>query len=298
MQQIWKSFPRLLEQKINQLLDDAPPNSSKSFQLFKACQNENLWNDTFEKFENHLQDFFSLPRTERSKGRFDGYLNRPMDFSVYENFHLTFRTAQVRSEAKRDVATWAHHLLRTHSSVKNSQVFSIEVLNEALTDVTSPRAFENESDIEFSDFCESWEKVVQKSSQQFAGESFGSQHSSVVQLEIKKLFLELQTLDRLSKSKTFETQESVVPQPHFEYFTQTEIDWVQKVNRTAFTYGKMPKYPLAKGPQKKVLIELEKVVILYNMIQITDQQILLKHRENIRATLLDRCELLLGKQAA
>ncbi len=293
MQQIWKSFPRLLEQKINQLLDEAPPNSLKAFQLFKACQNESLWTESFEKFEQHLHDFFSLPRTERSKGRFDGYLNRPMDFSVYDNFHLTFRTAQVRSEAKRDIATWAHHLIRTHSTVKSSQVFSIDVLNQALTDVTSPRAFEKESDIEFSDFCESWNKVIQKSSQPSAHEGL----SVSVQLEIQKLFVELKNLDQISKGKVFDTPEATVPPANPEYLTQTEIDWIQKVNRTAFAYGKMPKYPLAKGPQKKILIELEKIVLLYNMIQITDQQILLKHRDNIRATLLDRCELILKEKA-
>ena len=290
MQQIWKSFPRLLEQKINQLLDQAPPNSIKSFQLYKACQNENLWTESFDKFETHLQDFFSLPRHERSKGRFDGFLILPMDFSVYDSFHLTFRTAQVQAKTRRDIATWAHHVLRTHSSVKNSQIFSIDILNQALIDVTTPQAFEKDIDIEFSDFCDSWDKVVHKIAE-------GSS-SSPIRLELKKLFTELQQLDRLSKNRAFETSEAVFPNLNFESFTQTEINWIQGINRTAFTFGKMPKYPLTKGPQKKVLIELEKIVILYNMIQITDQQILLKHRENIRATLLDRCELLLNKKAA
>ena len=114
IQDAWKTFPRQIVQKINALLDEAEPNQTKAFQLYKMCQFENLWQGSFENFSDHLSDFFKVVKSERNKSDFDRYLNRPMDFISYENFHLTFRSAAIESQSIRDIASWAHHMLRLH----------------------------------------------------------------------------------------------------------------------------------------------------------------------------------------
>ncbi len=285
MQQIWKSFPRLLEQRINQLLDEAVPTPTKAFQIYKSCQAENLWSESFEKFNEHLQQFCCVPRIERSKGRFDRYLERPMDSALYENFHFTFRTARAEPGSIRSIASWSHHLMRTNLRT-DSDAISISVIEDTITKLTSPSVYEKESDLEFSDFCETWKAI--------AGPNLDSAGKS----QLNGLIEDLRRLD--IQSKSFESQvynESQINSTQV-YLTQTELDWTAQVSHTAFVYGKMPKYPLRKGPEKKMLIELEKMVTLYNIIQLTDKEELLKHRENIRLTILDRCDFLLGQKVA
>ena len=120
-------FPRLMEQKINALLDTAEPTEMKAFQLYKTCQSENLWQDTFEKFQTHLERFFSVPKTERRKSDLDAVLDRPLSSHLFESFHLTFRNSVVDPSAVLNIASWAHHFMRV-SYKSASVVISTDVL--------------------------------------------------------------------------------------------------------------------------------------------------------------------------
>ena len=158
VQDTWKSFPRQIVQKINSLLDVAEPNQTKAFQLYKMCQFENLWRGSFESFSDHLSDFFKVVKSERNKSDFDRYLNRPMDFVSYENFHLTFRSADIESQSIRDIASWAHHMLRLQFKSELA-VFSIQALYETVFALTHPSYTDKDHDIEFEDFCVSWQQT-------------------------------------------------------------------------------------------------------------------------------------------
>lgn len=133
--QIWNLFPRLLEQQINGLLETAEPNPSKAFQLYKICQNEDLWKDSYQSFSVHLKKFFSLPFAARSKGVMDSCLDSPMNMYVYECFHLNFRTAQVNPNEISNIASWAHQLMRTGHK-KNLPVISTDILTKTLPRLT------------------------------------------------------------------------------------------------------------------------------------------------------------------
>lgn len=283
IKELWNAFPRLLVQKINALLDEAEPNAFKAFQLYKTCQSENLWQDTFEKFEKQLASFFSLPRRERRKSHLDAFLERPVDSDVYQNFHLTFRTAVVNNKNLLDIASWAHHLIRVRYKT-NSVVISEDVLTKTLNYITHPPHFEDKDEnIEFEDFCRAWKKIVYK--------LFGKKHDS----ELNAILQELHRLNLQLQSEKAPEAEGFFP---LIYLTQTEIDWTVAVRKAAFERLSIPKFPLSRGPQKQLLIELERANQLYRIVQTSRLPELLKHRDNIRLTILDRCDRLLSQKAA
>lgn len=112
IKELWKSFPRLLEQKINALLDEAEPNQMKAFQLYKSCQRENLWQDSFEKFTQKINQFFELQKNERTKSELDRFLNRPLSATLYQDFQLCFGNASFSNKSVLDIVSWAHNLMR------------------------------------------------------------------------------------------------------------------------------------------------------------------------------------------
>ena len=54
---------------------------------------------------------------------------------------------------------------------------------------------------------------------------------------------------------------------------------------------------MPQGPQKLCLMELERVISLYKIVRVTKQTELIKRREDVRVTLIDRCDRLLRKKA-
>lgn len=283
IKELWNNFPRLLEQKINNLLDDAEPNSVKAFQLYKTCQRENLWQDSFEKFSEKLCEFFTIPRIERQKSHFDRYLNRPMSTSLFENFNLHFGNALVSNKSLLDIVSWAHNLIRIGYKT-NSIVISADVLSKTLHDITNPPPFEKVQNIEFEDFCAAWKKVVFK--------LFGKKYDS----EFTALLNELHWLNTQLKN-----DEKILPQetPFVPtiYLTQTEIDWTTAVQSAVHENTTIPKFPLSRGPQKQRLIDLSRTISLYKIVQTSRLPEFIKHRENIRVTLLDQCDRLLREKA-
>jgi len=281
--ELWNAFPRLLVQRINGLLEEAEPNSIKAFHLYKTCQTENLWLGTFEKFSSQLRDFFALPKHERKKSALDRLMERPMGMDVFGEFHLTFRTALVSNKSLLDIASWAHHLVRVGYKT-NSVVISEDVFTKTLNYITNPPHFEKDHDIEFEDFCEAWKKTVYR--------VFGKKYDS----ELNAILRELRWLN----SQTREVDQEAKENGFFPtiYLTQTEIDWTTAVHKAAFEYEAIPKFPLSRGPQKQRLIELQRAINLYRIVQTASHPELLKHRENIRATILERCASLLRDRAA
>lgn len=277
IQDAWNSFPQQLTQKINGLLDDAEPNQTKAFQLFKQCQTENLWHGSFEMFSEHLTDFFKVVKSERNKSDFDRYLLRPMDFNSFDNFDLTFRSAEIAAGSVRDIASWAHHMLRLH--YKNDlNVFSIEVLNQTIYDLTHPAFFEKDHDIEFEDFCISWQQSCQK--------LFGKQNEFLQQ----QVLLELRNLQQQQTNKL---QKTAINTQAAIYLTQTEIFWVESIEKAVLLSEKLPRYPLTKGPEKTQLIELLKCTTLFEIAFSSELPKLVGHRQAIQETVLSRCRWLL-----
>jgi hypothetical protein len=277
IQELWSRFPRVLEQNINGLLDEAYPNQSKAFQLYKSCQAEAHWDENFQKFSGVLEEFFSKPRAARKKSDLDRALGRPADFEIFKAFHLTFRTALVAEEAISRVASWAHNLMRV--SLKSSaDVISLNVVTETLQSLTNPAPFEKEIDFEFEDFCAAWKKTVWK--------LFGSKQNEPLNLilgQLRALKVEMENQERLEASEPRAYISSV-------YLTQTEIDWVNAVRDAAFNGSQVPRYPLSRGPVKQPLVDLERVVQLYEIVRVTKLPELLKHREQTRATIFARCD--------
>lgn len=282
IKELWGSFPRLLEQNINGLLDTAEPRPTKAFQLYKRCQQEALWSGTYEEFSKVLNEFFSKPRVQRRKSDVDKFLDRPMDHDVFSAFHLNFRTALVNEKEVDDLASWTHHLMRVAKKTE-SEVISLETIAKTLKSITNPKPFDKAEDITFDDFCETWKKTVFSS----FGESFDREFSSLV-TELRVINAELKELETASPGSAFPTL----------YLTQLEFDWVESVRRAAFESKEIPKFPSAKGLTKQRLLDLERVITLYELVQVTTLSELLKHRASVRLTLLDRCQSLLKEKAA
>lgn len=277
VKELWNRFPRLIEQKINGLLDNALPNSNKAFQLYKTCQSENLWTENFEKFANHLDNFFLLSRSDRRKSDFDQFLDRPMDMNTFAMFHLNFHNAAISERATGNIASWAHNLIRLNIKTECA-VASTEVLNKTLRYITSPPIFEKSQDIDFDDFCSAWKKTVF----QLFGKIYDPQLSIILN--------ELKWLNTQNKELEINDRDNFVPTI---YLTQTEIDWTISVHKATTENLVIPKFPLSRGPQKQRLIDLERAVSLYRIVQTTKLPELLKHRENIHTTIIARCESLL-----
>lgn len=282
VKELWSVFPRLIEQRINSLLDEAEPNAMKAFHLYKTCQSESLWSDSFESFSEVLRSFFSRPRRDRSKSDLDRLLNRPVPSLVYEGFHLTFHSARVDNRSLLNIAGWAHHLMRvTYKST--CAVISEDVLTRTLQSLTSPSAHEKGENIEFEDFCRAWKKVVFR--------LFGRKYDD----EFEKILQELHWLN--TQLKRSDEEAARVPVIPGIYLTQTEIDWTADVHKAVSLNEAAPDFPLSRGPQKMRLIELERAINLYKIVQTSRFPEFVKHRENIRATILDRCERLLRECA-
>lgn len=278
-QEEWKLFPQTLVQKINNLLDVAMPSPTKAFHLYKSCQRENLYKESYQKFSEHLEDFFSQPRIERAKSYFDSFLDRPMNRHIYEEFQLNFRTATIDQRELWRTAEWANRSMSINCNT-DCVVVSSDVLARTLENITNPPPYEKEQDIEFEDFCIAWKKIV------FT--LFGKQYDS----EMQQILKEIRWLN--AEAKKAQEPPAFVPSI---YLTQTEIDWTEAVLKCATSYHEIPDFPLSRGAQKIKLMELERAVNLYNIVQNTSLPELLKHRENIRATILDKCDWLLKEKA-
>ncbi len=285
--ELWNRFPRLLEENINGLLEGSGPNRMKSFHLYKACKSEGLWKDSFDKFAEHLDAFFVRPKFERTKSSFDRYLSKPMDHELFEEFYLDFRTADVNEKSVYEIASWAHNIMRAQKKsqkIETAAVTSLDVMTRTLKSIVNPSFYSKARDIEFDDFSHAWKKVVFK----LYGQKYDHELNSLVE-ELDRINVEL----KLTEQET--TQSGLTP---VIPLTQLEIDWTLAVYASAIEEKPAPKFPLPQGPSKRLLLELERVVTLYQIVQITSQPELLRHRSNIRVTLLDRCDVLLGKKAA
>lgn len=282
IQECWQSFPRLLEQKIDSLLDDIEPCPAKAFQIYKACQREELWSDSYENFSKKLIDFFAKPRQDRHKSDFDRHLDRPMDWYIFDNFRLNFHTGLVNNSRVRDIANWAYNVLRT-SLKTNCVVVSQDVLGKTLHYITHPPLFEKAENIQFEDFCDSWKKTV--------SQIFGKKYDS----EMATIMNEIQWLNKQIK----ETEAAQGNSTFFPtiYLTQTEIDWVESMKAAVLDNTPIPNFPLSRGPQKPRLMDLERTSRLYKLVQTTKLPELLEHRKKISATLLDQCDRLLKERA-
>lgn len=283
IKELWSTFPRLIEERINGLLDEAEPSSTKAFQLYKTCQAESLWDESFEKFSRCLGDYFSMPKRQRHKSDFDRYLKAPMKSDVFESFQLTFRNAWVDSRSLINLANWAHNLIRV-SQKTESVVISTDVLTKTLQYITNPPLFEKAENIEFADFCAAWKKTVFN--------IFGKKHDA----DLEKILSELQRLDaQLKAEEASPRKEAFVPTI---YLTQTEIDWTVAVQEAALQRSSIPNFPLSRGPQKQRLIDLQRTIELYRIVQTSKFPELIQHRENIRSTIIDRCATLLREKAS
>lgn len=282
-QDTWKLFPRLIEQKINALLDEAEPNDIKAYQLYKTCKNENLWRNSFELFQLHLSDFFSLPKSERVKSYFDKFLDRPMNRIIYDGFTLNFRTSQTNQTHLTQTAKWTHQIMKNNCNT-SEEIISAYVFTQTLNYITRPPAYEKDHDIEFEDFCIAWKKTV------FS--LFGNQYNS----ELEDILREIRWLNQLLKNPAPENEITKF-RPGI-YLTQTEIDWTSSVQEAVFEYRIAPHFPLSKGPQKEKLINLNRAVSLYNIVLRTDKAEVKKHLESVRLTILDQSGWLMRQKAS
>lgn len=276
-------FPRLIERNINGLLDVAEPTALRKLQIFRALRSNGLFAGDIQRFSLSVDEFFSRPRSERRKSQFDVYLDRPMDHQVFSLFQLDFRVAVVPDQTLRDLASWAFNLIRVNKKTSNP-LMGLDVILAALKRVTNPSRLEKARDIEFKDFCAAWKRAV------FT--LFGSDQDQ----EFNSLLQELSWLDQESKRAEREAIETALV-PGI-YLTQTEIDWTIAVHRAASENAEAPKFPLSRGPEKQALKDLERVALLYNSARVSNLPEIVKNRDRILATVLDRCEALLGRERA
>lgn len=277
--ELWANFPRLLEQNINGLLDEATPNSVKAYHLYKACQMENVWSENFEKFNFVLNVFFSIPRPMRNKSDLDQLLEKPLDTQAFGAFHLTFRTGTIKESSLLNLAQWAYNLIRKAKHI-NSDATSMEVILQTLRNITRPAPFEKDENIEFADFCRAWKKTVFKKS----GQVFDNELDALVQ-ELTEINEQIRLAEKMSQQLGFRPSS----------FTSLEMEWILEVENSCLKDTKIPRLSLSSAKEKLSLLELDRVISLYHIVQTTQLPELLRHKENIRVTLLDRCEKLLGR---
>lgn len=280
LQELWGLFPRLMEQNINGLLDGAEPTAARVLQLYRILREEELWYGEFRDFRLALAEFYSRPRREREKSDFDRRLSRPMNHETYEGFELNFRTAVIPEKSIEDLASWAHHLIRV-SKKTNHPVISRDVMKKTLERITNPGPNEKAKQIEFDDFCSAWETTVESQ----LGLRHDPEFDAILQ-EMQVIHIGLKESDRIAR-ENLETP-SV-------YLTRTEVDWITDVRRAAYERGPIADFPGARAPQKICLLELGRVISLYRIVRVTKDPDLAKQRENVRVTILDRCDRLLGK---
>jgi hypothetical protein len=277
------SFPQSLENKINALLDEAEPNPTKAFQLYKTLQREDLWNESFERFARKLNQYYSTPRPQRRKSDLDACLERPMSMEVYESFHLDFHNSRVNSSSVMGIANWAHQNMRTRYQI-DSLVVSNDILHRTLKYLTSPPRFEKAQDITFEDFCEAWKKVV--------FHHFGRKYDRELETVLMQIVRVTEEADNFENEVTM--AEGFIPSI---YLTQTEIDWTSSVQQAVMANEEAPKFPLSRGPEKLRLLELSKTISLYRIVRTTENPAFVIHRDKIKETILDQCERLLKERA-
>jgi len=250
LQETWNTFPRQIVQKINGLLDQAQPNSLKAFHIYKMCKNENLWDKSYSEFSFLLSQFYQTHPAERSKSQMDQFLNRPIDWRSFESVQLTFRTAEINPGEVRDIASWAHHMLRLHYQ-NTSPISSVDTLNKTIFDLTHPDFGGKVSDFDFEDFCEAWKDAADK----LYGKKFEAEHQIVLS--------ELCTLNNALEKRALELSSRTMLDR--VYLTQTEITWVERTLAAVTSGASMPRYPLSKGPSKPQLIDLLKWLTLWEI---------------------------------
>lgn len=278
LQETWNTFPRQIVQKINGLLDQAQPTSLKAFHIYKMCKNENLWDKSFSEFSFLLEGFFHTHPAERSKSQMDQFLNRPMDWRSFESINLTFRTAEIHASEIRDIASWAHHMLRLHYE-RTSPISSVETLSKTIFDLTHPGPGEKDQNIDFEDFCEAWKNAADK----LYGKKFEAEHQLVLS--------ELRNLNHIQESRALEPSRRMLDRI---YLTQTEITWVER-SLEAVTVGlSMPRYPLSKGPTKARLIDLLKWLTLWEISKDVTAAAVQVKVEKLRSHIQSECEDLLA----
>lgn len=283
MEEAWSMFPRNMEQKINSLLDQAEPNTLKSFQLYKTCKSENLWRNSFELFQIHLSDYYSQAKQNRAKSYFDQFLDRPLSRAIFDEFELNFRTAKIEQTNLHEIAEWAHVLLKKNI-VSNCMVISVDIIMKTLQYITAPPPYEKTSDIEFEDFCIAWKKTV------FS--LFGKEYDQ----EFQKILTELRWINRQLKESAQSNHQGIISNKI--YLTQTEIDWIISVQSSAFNEESISHFPLSRGPDKERLINLQRTIVLFNMILSSEKASLIVHKDNVKHTILHHCSNLLKDKAS
>lgn len=279
LKETWNTFPRQIVQKINGLLEQAQPNSLKAFHIYKMCKAENLWSKSYSEFSFLLEGFYHTHPAERSKSQVDQFLDRPIDWRSYESLNLTFRTADISSTEIRDIASWAHHMLRLRYQ-EASPISSVETISKAVYDLTHPDITEKDDHIDFEDFCDAWKDAVDK----LYGKRFENEHKLVLS-ELKNLnqTLDSQALNLPSRSLLDRI-----------YLTQTEIDWVERALRALTNETAMPRYPLSRGPDKDRVINLLKWLTLWEVTKSSKSPVVQDKAEKIRSYLQLECENLLA----
>lgn len=279
LQETWSTFPRQIVQKINGLLDQAQPTSLKAYHIYKMCKAENLWDKSFSEFSFLLEGFYRTHPADRSKSQFDQFLNRPIDWCSFATVNLTFRTAEISFFEVRDVASWAHHMLRLHFQ-KTSSFSSIDTLTKTISDLIHPDFNEKDQDLDFEDFCQAWKEAADK----LFGKKYEAEHELVLS--------ELRTLHHVVETRMLELpRRSVIERI---YLTQTEIDWIER-SRNALMKGLgMPRYPLTRGPTKMRLIDLLKWTTLFEVSRSLKVPALQAKVEKLRIYIEKECDDLLA----
>jgi hypothetical protein len=275
----WTYFPKNVALKINYLLDGAQPNPAKCFQLYKTCQREGLWHDSFEQFSVQLKGYFLLPNKDKVKSYLDLQFSKPMDKKTFDEFSLTFRTAHIKAAEILDLANWIHDMFEKNLD-SDKLVTSTEVFNDTLKYITNPPRHEKEVDIDFEDFCIAWKKTVFNN----YGHTYDADMSEILG-ELRKLNRDLKIAEN-NRIKNEGYKPTV-------YLTQTEITWTEQVLKAAFNRIEVPEYPLKRGPEKLVLIELQKAALLLNAISKTNRIEFKNHQEIVRTTVIYKAGWLL-----
>lgn len=276
LQETWNTFSRQIVQKINGLLDQAQPNSLKAFHIYKMCQSEGLWDKSYSEFSFLLDGFYQTHPAERSKSQMDQFLNRPMDWRSFESVNLTFRTAEIGVTEIRDIASWAHHMLRLRYE-KTSPISSVDTLNKTIYDLTHPDITGKDQNIDFEDFCDAWKGAVDK--------LYGKQYEAEHQLVLS----ELRHLNHILETRALE-----LPRVNRIYLTQTEITWVERSLEAVVERRKMPRYPLTKGPEKSRLVDLLKWLTLWEISKTSEAPAVVEKVEKLRNYIQNECDDLLA----
>ncbi len=279
-QDLWNSFPRLLEEKINTLLDEAEPNKTKAFHLYKACSSDGAWNGSFNEFQIHLYDFFNIHKNNRRKSHIDKLLERPISSAVFEQFELTFKTADISLRKIINLANWSYNLIRINKKIDTAYI-STDVFTKSIQKITQPNHLEKDNNIEFSDFSDAWRRIC--------FQLFGRKYDN----EVNSLIQELSILYHRAKSEEENLLKNSTKLFPKIYLTQTEIDWLKEILECIDKKIIPPDYPLSRGTDKIRLQELQRTLQLHRIILSNAHQSLSCYSNQVIATLKMQCQQLL-----